>query len=218
MSPTETPANKRHGSEERTPSQQLAADSSPRQPLPAARGRWSSHGPERLTHPSSDRHDPESTKKRKRSKTPERHQENSLPQETRASIDQRDHEMDRQEHESWQVRVKTEAQRDGRRSSTTSLPSPDSPQNNDSYGDPLSRHIDNMDSRGDYSAMSPDGEENSMGYYASSQHGNGLVHSDPKKRKRNFSNRTKTGCLTCRKRKKKCDEARPTCRPYQTLN
>lgn len=31
------------------------------------------------------------------------------------------------------------------------------------------------------------------------------------KRKRNFSNRTKTGCLTCRKRKKKCGEERPYC-------
>lgn len=30
-------------------------------------------------------------------------------------------------------------------------------------------------------------------------------------RKRNFSNRTKTGCHTCRDRKKKCDEARPNC-------
>lgn len=28
---------------------------------------------------------------------------------------------------------------------------------------------------------------------------------------RNFSNRTKTGCLTCRERKKKCDESRPIC-------
>ena len=27
----------------------------------------------------------------------------------------------------------------------------------------------------------------------------------------NFANRTKTGCLTCRERKKKCDEAKPTC-------
>ncbi|TKA81557.1 hypothetical protein B0A55_02996 [Friedmanniomyces simplex] len=34
---------------------------------------------------------------------------------------------------------------------------------------------------------------------------------DPKKRKRNFSNRTKTGCHTCRRRKKKCDEAKPHC-------
>lgn len=32
-----------------------------------------------------------------------------------------------------------------------------------------------------------------------------------KKRKRNFSNRTKTGCHTCRARKKKCDETKPIC-------
>lgn len=37
------------------------------------------------------------------------------------------------------------------------------------------------------------------------------VQSDPKKRKRNFSNRTKTGCMTCRRRKKKCDETKPEC-------
>lgn len=30
-------------------------------------------------------------------------------------------------------------------------------------------------------------------------------------RKRNFSNRTKTGCLTCRRRRKKCDETHPIC-------
>ncbi|KAK3722667.1 hypothetical protein LTR37_002237 [Vermiconidia calcicola] len=35
---------------------------------------------------------------------------------------------------------------------------------------------------------------------------------DSKKgRKRNFSNRTKSGCHTCRSRKKKCDEAKPIC-------
>ena len=32
------------------------------------------------------------------------------------------------------------------------------------------------------------------------------------KRKRMFSNRTKTGCITCRKRKKKCDERQPFCK------
>jgi hypothetical protein len=31
------------------------------------------------------------------------------------------------------------------------------------------------------------------------------------KRKRVFSNRTKTGCMTCRRRKKKCDEGQPHC-------
>ena len=34
---------------------------------------------------------------------------------------------------------------------------------------------------------------------------------DRKRRKRVFSNRTKTGCMTCRKRKKKCDETHPEC-------
>lgn len=34
------------------------------------------------------------------------------------------------------------------------------------------------------------------------------------KRKRVFSNRTKTGCMTCRRRKKKCDEQHPACKPW----
>lgn len=40
---------------------------------------------------------------------------------------------------------------------------------------------------------------------------NGVVQLDNKKRKRQFANRTKTGCGTCRRRKKKCDEAKPEC-------
>ncbi|TGZ77571.1 trimeric LpxA-like protein [Ascodesmis nigricans] len=32
-----------------------------------------------------------------------------------------------------------------------------------------------------------------------------------KRRKRQFTNRTKTGCITCRRRKKKCDEGKPDC-------
>ena len=38
------------------------------------------------------------------------------------------------------------------------------------------------------------------------------VDQDRKRRKRVFSNRTKTGCMTCRKRKKKCDEMHPECK------
>lgn len=38
------------------------------------------------------------------------------------------------------------------------------------------------------------------------------------KRKRNFSNRTKTGCITCRGRKKKCDEGRPQCKSPMLLD
>ena len=39
----------------------------------------------------------------------------------------------------------------------------------------------------------------------------GVHQIDAKKRKRQFANRTKTGCGTCRRRKKKCDEAKPEC-------
>ncbi|EJP61218.1 bacterial transferase hexapeptide [Beauveria bassiana ARSEF 2860] len=37
------------------------------------------------------------------------------------------------------------------------------------------------------------------------------VRDERRKRQREFSHRTKTGCLTCRRRKKKCDEAKPEC-------
>jgi hypothetical protein len=39
----------------------------------------------------------------------------------------------------------------------------------------------------------------------------GVQQIDAKERKRQFSRRTKTGCRTCRRRKKKCDEAKPNC-------
>ena len=31
------------------------------------------------------------------------------------------------------------------------------------------------------------------------------------------SSRSKTGCITCRRRKKKCDETKPTCKVYPTI-
>jgi len=41
-----------------------------------------------------------------------------------------------------------------------------------------------------------------------------IADAERKRRKRVFSNRTKTGCMTCRKRKKKCDELHPECKFY----
>ncbi|KAH7326054.1 hypothetical protein B0I35DRAFT_493821 [Stachybotrys elegans] len=67
---------------------------------------------------------------------------------------------------------------------------------------------------GDYPQTSPDGDDRSLPLYGgsyTSDHRQDILQHDPKKRKRNFSNRTKTGCLTCRKRKKKCDEQKPEC-------
>lgn len=67
----------------------------------------------------------------------------------------------------------------------------------------------------EYDHGSPDGDERSMGAYgsphATSNRQGSILQHDPKKRKRNFSNRTKTGCMTCRGRKKKCDETKPEC-------
>jgi hypothetical protein len=56
------------------------------------------------------------------------------------------------------------------------------------------------------------------GAYSSADR-NAQAEAERKRRKRVFSNRTKTGCLTCRKRKKKCDEQHPECKssPHRYL-
>lgn len=58
----------------------------------------------------------------------------------------------------------------------------------------------------------PDDDDSAdqYGAYAGERTSQGAVQAGPK-RKRVFSNRTKTGCMTCRKRKKKCDEGHPFC-------
>jgi len=79
-------------------------------------------------------------------------------------------------------------------------------------GEVLQRASQNMDAQREYG--SPPDDDRSANPY--SGYGNDRremsAQSDPKKRKRNFSNRTKTGCMTCRRRKKKCDENRPECK------
>ena len=83
----------------------------------------------------------------------------------------------------------------------------------------LQRETQNIDAQQrEYQHGSPDDDDHSSNPY--SGYGNDRremsVQSDPKKRKRNFSNRTKTGCMTCRRRKKKCDETKPECK-YPTM-
>jgi hypothetical protein len=83
-------------------------------------------------------------------------------------------------------------------------------------GEVLQRASQSMDAqqRREYEQTSP-GEDDRSGASAYAAYGaerrDISTQADPKKRKRNFSNRTKTGCMTCRRRKKKCDEARPEC-------
>ncbi|KAI6711290.1 hypothetical protein JHW43_006200 [Diplocarpon mali] len=80
-------------------------------------------------------------------------------------------------------------------------------------GEVLQRASQNMDAqqRGGY--QSPGDDDRSSNPYGGYEQDRREMseQSDPKKRKRNFSNRTKTGCMTCRRRKKKCDENRPEC-------
>ncbi|KAI5927390.1 hypothetical protein F4810DRAFT_364333 [Camillea tinctor] len=120
-------------------------------------------------------------------------------------------EESRDHHESWYA----QQHRDERSAYETqhsagSIPS----QTDEQIGDAPRRATSHMEPQHDYSATSPDGDDNSMlfsGGYSTDQRRDAVIQSDPKKRKRNFSNRTKTGCLTCRKRKKKCDETKPEC-------
>ncbi|KAJ6436483.1 hypothetical protein O9K51_10965 [Purpureocillium lavendulum] len=82
-------------------------------------------------------------------------------------------------------------------------------------GDALRRATGQMDHR-DYSQTSPDVEDGSIAAngrpYGPEHRQESILQLDPKKRKRNSNNRTRTGCLTCRKRKKKCDEQKPECK------
>ncbi|QDS76431.1 hypothetical protein FKW77_004314 [Venturia effusa] len=70
-----------------------------------------------------------------------------------------------------------------------------------------------------HNGMMEDDRGMARGYFSHEHNGiittNAGVQMDPKKRKRAFTNRTKTGCQTCRRRKKKCDEAKPECNNCQ---
>lgn len=91
---------------------------------------------------------------------------------------------------------------------------PDPAQTDEQMGEALSRALEQR-AHGDYPQISPDGDDGSVGYHYETPdrlRGGVARPSDPKKKKRNFSNRTKTGCLTCRRRKKKCDESKPECK------
>lgn len=89
-------------------------------------------------------------------------------------------------------------------------------QSEEQIGEAL-RRANQMDGH-DYDNTSPDGDDRSMAYgsYTPGGSRDPTLQSD-KKRKRNFSNRTKTGCLTCRRRKKKCDEQKPECTKMSPL-
>ncbi|KAH7061340.1 hypothetical protein B0J12DRAFT_647529 [Macrophomina phaseolina] len=80
------------------------------------------------------------------------------------------------------------------------------------YADVLQREPQSIDPS-QRNANQPDGtpSQSNNDYGSTTEFTRAGVQVDVKKRKRVFSNRTKTGCQTCRRRKKKCDEAKPEC-------
>ena len=78
----------------------------------------------------------------------------------------------------------------------------------------LRRESEGSITRKELATVLPDGEDVSRQQYGEyDRSSSGVqVDRDGKRRKRVFSNRTKTGCMTCRKRKKKCDELHPECK------
>ena len=90
------------------------------------------------------------------------------------------------------------------------------------YSDPQEAHLANAlqrENRG-YDAPppqvenafgTPEEEDDPHAQYGAYGDNRSSQDMDRKRRKRVFSNRTKTGCMTCRRRKKKCDEQHPEC-------
>ncbi|KAL3962951.1 hypothetical protein ACCO45_004474 [Purpureocillium lilacinum] len=81
-------------------------------------------------------------------------------------------------------------------------------------GDALRRLTGQMGHRDD-SQTSPDVKDGSIAAYGrpyGPEHKqDSILHHDSKACQRNLSSLARTGCLTCRKRKKKCDEHKPEC-------
>lgn len=89
------------------------------------------------------------------------------------------------------------------------------------YSDPQEAHLanalqrenrgyDSMGPRDQIQYGSPEDDDDPHGHYYGADRSSQDL--DRKRRKRVFSNRTKTGCMTCRRRKKKCDEQHPECK------
>lgn len=85
----------------------------------------------------------------------------------------------------------------------------------DQLREALQREAQSTDNQGAFAGTSPGDDDDRSASYQGGYAPDRMplqMNPDHKKRKRNFSNRTKTGCMTCRRRKKKCDETRPECK------
>ncbi|KAI1389486.1 uncharacterized protein F4822DRAFT_202373 [Hypoxylon trugodes] len=216
-----SPTSIRAPSEEQSSHQITTKDTKVGEFSGSQREHWSGPSADRSSYQPSIYPHVEGSHKRKRSLSDEPHRDASTTRdrEQQSQPESRDpystpREREREYHDSWYSRQSHPDDRNtyDRQSSAGIIPSPTDEQ----VGDTLRRATTHMDSQHDYPATSPDGDDSSVLYGSTSygqeqRKGDAVIQSDPKKRKRNFSNRTKTGCLTCRKRKKKCDETKPHC-------
>ncbi|KAK7755992.1 hypothetical protein SLS62_001934 [Diatrype stigma] len=222
--PSGSPVAKRPASEEPSGSQLPAPEPKNGEVSTNQRESWAGRTAEGSSYQSATYPDVEGAHKRKRTNSPEPSREHQTARERQPeSRDayvtpqrERDYrpfgEEKRDSHALWYAQQGREDRiAYDQQNSAGAASQPD-----DQIGDSYRRGTSHNESQHEYPATSPDGEDTPGGMYGGSytpdDHRDGAVQSDPKKRKRNFSNRTKTGCLTCRKRKKKCDESKPECK------
>ncbi|KAK8005418.1 hypothetical protein PG990_011455 [Apiospora arundinis] len=227
-----SPTNKRSGSEERP--EIVVSGATPRpssRDLPSnPRDQWTSSGPERSSYAYPD---VEGASKRKRSNSLEQRREApnapsapSAPEDRAPAPPSHPEPRDvygTSQHHERDYRPYGDENRGERsdawysqhsRDERSAYETQNSASQSEGQGeDSLRRVTSQMDSQQGYSPTSPDDESSYYGgsYTPEHRRDGSVIQSDPKKRKRNFSNRTKTGCFTCRRRKKKCDESKPEC-------
>lgn len=233
-----SPVARRVGSEDRSAIRVTSREASPGEAPTTQVEQSSGSGVGRSHYQSKSYSEIGATHKRKRSDSAERSRETASTQgqnqrlrtESRGAYEiasrerdygrygeeQREQREPREQGGSWysQQQQQQQSRDDGNYYESRDAAESGAKQTEEQSGDTLRRAASQADSGHDYSATSPDGDESSMLYnstYSQDQSRDPVIQSDPKKRKRNFSNRTKTGCLTCRKRKKKCDESKPEC-------
>ncbi|KAI1085330.1 hypothetical protein F5B20DRAFT_575797 [Whalleya microplaca] len=213
--PSGSPITRRGASEERANSQIPNQESTVGEAASSQREHWSGPSADRPSFQSTfqptDYAEIEGTHKRKRSGSNDLHKEakGNRDREQHSQTESRDayvtpqrerdyrpySEDNREPRESW---YSQQSHRDERNTydqqhSAGSVPS----QTEEQIGDELRRATTgHMESQQGY-ATSPDGDDGSVIYGTSytpeQRRGDAIIQSDPKKRKRNFSNRTKTG-------------------------
>ncbi|KAK9445649.1 nodulation protein L [Metarhizium brunneum] len=198
---------------------------------PSRNDTWKGHTTDRQPLPTIKYPEGEGPHKRKRSGSAELRRDSRAhertPEETPSASNNESREAygtpqresrhysddQREKDTAWKSQEPSREERNGYDSQQNSATSPRG-QTEEQIGDALRRATSQVD-HSDYGNTSPDVEDRPGGTYGSpygTEHrSDSIIQHDPKKRKRNFSNRTKTGCLTCRKRKKKCDEQKPEC-------